>query len=137
MPIEDCRIIELPKITDGRGNLSFVEGGNHVPFDIRRVYYLYDVPPDQERGAHGHKQLEQLIVAVSGSFSIELDDGRNKKQFLLNSPNRGLYVCPMMWRVLQTFSPGSVCMVFASMPYDEDDYFREYEPFLQAQGLME
>lgn len=130
MSLDKCRIIELPKIADPRGNLTFIEGGNHVPFDIRRVYYLYDVPGGAERGGHGHRALHQLIVAMSGSFDIILDDGREKKRFHLNRSYYGLYVCPMIWRELDNFSSGSVCMVLASNLYDEADYYRDYDQFL-------
>jgi len=132
MSIKDCRIIELPKISDPRGNLTFIEGGNHVPFDIRRVYYLYDVPGGAERGGHAHKGLEQLIVAMSGSFDVVLDDGREKKRFHLNRSYYGLYVCPMIWRELDNFSSGSVCMVLASNLYAEDDYYRDYDLFIET-----
>jgi dTDP-4-dehydrorhamnose 3,5-epimerase-like enzyme len=132
MAIEDCKIIELPKITDSRGNLTFVEGSRHVPFEIRRVYYLYDVPGGADRGAHAHKELEQFIVAMSGSFDVVLDDGRQKKRFHLNRSYYGLYVCPMMWGFLDNFSSGSVCMVLASTLYDEADYYRDYQEFLTA-----
>jgi dTDP-4-dehydrorhamnose 3,5-epimerase-like enzyme len=131
--LSDCRIIELPKITDPRGNLTFIEGGGrHVPFDIKRVYYLYDVPGGAERGGHGHKALHQLIIAMSGSFDVVLDDGREKKRFHLNRSYYGLYVCPMIWRELDNFSSGSVCMVLASNLYDEDDYYRDYTTFQRA-----
>lgn len=109
MSLQDCRIIELPKIHDPRGNLTFIEGGHHVPFDIRRVYYLYDVPGGADRGAHAHKNLHQFIVAMSGSFDVMLDDGRDKYRFHLNRSYFGLYVCPMMWRYLDNFSSGAVC----------------------------
>ena len=133
MNIKDCRIINLPKITDPRGNLTFIEGGGrHVPFDIKRVYYLYDVPGGAERGGHGHKGLHQLIIAMSGSFDVLLDDGYEKKRFHLNRSYYGLYVCPMIWRELDNFSSGSVCMVLASNLYDEDDYYRDYAPFIEA-----
>jgi len=133
MKIKDCRIIELPKITDPRGNLTFIEGGGrHVPFDIKRVYYLYDVPGGAERGGHGHKALHQLIIAMSGSFDVVLDDGCEKKRFHLNRSYYGLYVCPMIWRELDNFSSGSVCMVLASNLYDEDDYYRDYDSFIEA-----
>ena len=131
--LSDCRIIELPKITDPRGNLTFIEGGGrHVPFDIKRVYYLYDVPGGAERGGHGHKALHQLIIAMSGSFDVVLDDGREKKRFHLNRSYYGLYVCPMIWRELDNFSSGSVCMVLASNLYDEDDYYRDYKEFQRS-----
>lgn len=129
MSIADCRIIELPKISDPRGNLSFIEGGRHVPFDIQRVYYLYDVPGGSDRGSHAHKSLHQFIVAMSGSFDVVLDDGAEKKRFHLNRSYYGLYVCPMMWRDLDNFSSGAVCMVLASTHYDADDYIRDYAEF--------
>lgn len=130
MPLSDCHIFELPKITDVRGNLTFIEGNRHVPFNIRRVYYLYDVPGGAERGGHAHKELHQLIVAMSGSFDVVLDDGGEKKRFHLNRSYFGLYVCPMIWREIDNFSSGSVCMVLASNLYDEADYFRDYQEFL-------
>lgn len=130
MSINECRIIELPKISDPRGNLTFVEGGNHIPFDIKRVYYLYDVPGGASRAAHGHKALHQLIIAMSGSFDIKLDDGLETKKFHLNRSYYGLYIPPMMWRDLDNFSSGSVCMVLASEFYDEKDYFRDYSDFI-------
>jgi hypothetical protein len=132
MSVEDCKIIELPKISDPRGNLTFIEGNRHIPFDIRRVYYLYDVPGGADRGSHAHKKLHQLIVAMSGSFDVTLDDGRNKKKFHLNRSYQGLYVCPMMWRDLDNFSSGSVCMVLASDLYEASDYYRDYNEFLTA-----
>jgi len=131
MSVKDCKIIELPKISDPRGNLTFVEGGNHIPFDIKRVYYLYDVPGGAERGAHGHKALRQLIIAMSGSFDVVLDDGKDKKTFHMNRSYYGLYVCPMMWRDITNVSSGAVCMVLASDCYDEKDYFREYDEFVK------
>ena len=132
MSVEECKIIDLPKITDPRGNLTFIEGGRHVPFDIKRVYYLYDVPGGAERGGHGHKALHQLIVAMSGSFDVVLDDGNEKKRFHLNRSYYGLYVCPMIWRELDNFSSGSVCMVLASNLFEEDDYYRDYDNFSKA-----
>ncbi len=133
--LDRCSILELPRIFDARGNLTFIEGGHHVPFDIQRVYYLYDVPGGAERGGHAHKGLHQLIIAMSGSFDVVLDDGRKKKRVHLNRSYRGLYVCPMIWRELDNFSSGSVCMVLASNRYDEADYYRDYEEYLVAQGL--
>jgi hypothetical protein len=125
-------MVDLPKITDPRGNLTFIEGHRHVPFDIKRVYYLYDVPGGAERGGHAHKDLNQLIIAMSGSFDVVLDDGFNKKRIHLNRSYNGLYVCPMIWRELDNFSSGSVCMVLASNTYDEADYFRDYNEFINA-----
>ncbi len=134
MPLKDCRITNLPKIIDTRGNLTFVEGGNHIPFDIKRVYYLYDVPGGADRGEHAHKKLEQFVICMSGSFDLLLDDGFEKKRFHLNRPDYGIYVCPMMWRYLDNFSSGSVCMVLASAPYDESDYIRDRLEYLRAVG---
>ena len=131
----NCKLIDFPKIGDPRGNLTFIEGGAHIPFAIERVYYLYDVPGGAERGGHAHKGLQQLIIAMSGSFDVLLDDGREKKRFHLNRSYYGLYVCPMIWRELDNFSSGSVCLVLASNRYDESDYFRDYETYLAAQGL--
>lgn len=128
--INKCQIISLPKIADPRGNLTFIEGGIHVPFDIARVYYLYDVPGGAERGGHAHKGLQQLIVAMSGSFDVLLDDGLQKKRIHLNRSYQGLYICPMIWRELDNFSSGAVCMVLASNRYDESDYYRDYSLFL-------
>lgn len=130
MSVEDCKIIDLPKITDPRGNISFIEGGQHIPFDIKRVYYLYDVPGGSDRGSHAHKNLHQFVVAMSGSFDITLDDGKEKRKFQLNRSYNGLYVCPMMWRDLDNFSSGAVCMVLASEHYEETDYIRDYQQFL-------
>jgi hypothetical protein len=131
MNINNCKIVELPKITDPRGNLTFIEGGDHIPFDIQRVYYLYDVPGGAERGGHAHKGLHQLIIAMSGSFDVLLDDGKQKKRVHLARSYYGLYVCPMMWRELDNFSSGSVCMVLASNKYDESDYYRDYDQFMK------
>jgi hypothetical protein len=132
MGIEQCKIIQMPIIKEPRGNLTFIEGRKHVPFSIERVYYLYDVPGGANRGGHAHKELEQLIIAMSGSFDVLLDDGKNKVRFHLNRSYSGLYVCPMMWREMDNFSSGSVCMVLASNLYDESDYYRDYDSFLQA-----
>ena len=132
MNIKDCKIIELPKVSDPRGNLTFIEGGRHIPFNIRRVYYTYDVPGGADRGGHAHKELHQLIIAMSGSFDVTLDDGRNKNKYHLNRSYQGLYVCPMMWRDMDNFSSGSVCMVLASNIYEESDYYRNYNDFISA-----
>ncbi|MCB1941060.1 MAG: WxcM-like domain-containing protein [Candidatus Accumulibacter sp.] len=128
--IESCKTIDLPIINDPRGNLTFVEAGRHIPFDIRRVYYLYDVPGGAERGGHAHKALHQLIIAMSGSFDIHLDDGFAKKTVHMNRSYYGLYVCPMIWREIDNFSSGAVCMVLASNYYDELDYYRDYDQFV-------
>jgi dTDP-4-dehydrorhamnose 3,5-epimerase-like enzyme len=132
MSVENCKIIELPKIQDSRGNLTFVEGSRHVPFDIKRIYYLYDVPGGASRAAHGHKSLHQLMIAMSGSFNITVDDGIETRQFHLNRSYQGLYIPPMIWRDLDNFSSGSVCMVLASDYYDEADYFRNRDDFIRA-----
>lgn len=129
-----AKIIDLPKIADPRGNLTFIEAERHVPFEIRRVYYLYDVPGGSERGGHAHKELHQLIIAMSGSFDVVLNDGREKQRFHLNRSYYGLYVGPMIWRELDNFSSGSVCMVLASNRYEESDYFRDYQEYLRAMG---
>jgi hypothetical protein len=130
MPLQSCKIIDLPRINDPRGNLTFVEGGRHIPFDIRRVYYLYDVPGGAERGGHAHRELHQLMIAMSGSFDVELDDGHQRKRYHLNRSYFGLYIAPMVWRQLDNFSSGSVCVVLASAPFDESDYYRDYDAFL-------
>lgn len=132
MTLDLCHVVNLPKVQDPRGNLTFIEAGNHIPFDIKRVYYLYDVPGGAERGAHGHRALRQLIIAMSGSFDVVLDDGAHKKRFHMNRSYFGLYVAPMMWRDITNFSSGAVCMVLASEVYSEDDYFRNYDDFLNA-----
>lgn len=128
--IDKCHIIELPKINEPRGNLTFVESNRHIPFAIQRVYYLYDVPGGAERGGHAHKALRQLIIAMSGSFDIHLDDGHSKKTVHMNRSYQGLYVCPMIWREIDNFSSGAVCMVLASDYYDEQDYYRNYSIFI-------
>src|SRR4030065_116322 len=132
MALKDSRIIEFPIIQDNRGNLTFIEADRHVPFMIKRVYYLYDVPGGASRAAHGHKALHQLMISMSGSFDVTLDDGIEKKLFHLNRSYYGLYIPPMMWRDLNNFSSGAVCMVLASDFYDENDYFRNHDDFLRA-----
>ena len=132
MSVRACRLIDLPRISDPRGNLTFVEGLRHVPFDIRRVYYLYDVPGGSERGGHAHRSLEQFLIAMSGSFDIILDDGSEKVRYHLNRSYYGLYIAPMVWRQLENFSSGSVCLVLASAHYDESDYYRDYDSFLRS-----
>ena len=135
--VYDCSIIELNRHhSDRKGNLTVVENKSTVPFDVRRVYYLYDVPGGVSRGGHAHRQLFQMIVAVSGSFSVTLDDGTVKRTFLLNRPYKGLLVVPGIWRTLDDFSSGAVCMVLASEGYDETDYFRDYAVFLNLKQTL-
>jgi dTDP-4-dehydrorhamnose 3,5-epimerase-like enzyme len=132
MSIADCKLIELPRVTDPRGNLTFIEARQHVPFDIARVYYLYDVPGGATRAGHGHRALKQLMIAMSGSFDVTLDDGRETRKYHLDRSYHGLYIAPMIWRELDNFSSGSVCVVLASTHYDESDYYYNYEDFLRA-----
>jgi hypothetical protein len=128
--LNHCRIIELDKIHNRKGNLTVVHNQLSVPFSVERIYYMYDVPSNAERGGHAHKELHQLIVAASGSFTISLDDGNGKKSFMLNNPNKGLMVVPGIWRELNDFSSGSVCLVLASMKYASSDYIRDYKEFI-------
>ena len=127
----DCSIIELPKYHDPEGNLTPVYSNGHVPFDIKRIFYLYDIPGGESRGAHAHKECHQFLVAASGAFEVVLDDGINKRTILLNRPFYGLHIPPGVWAAEQGFSSGSVCLVLASEKYDEADYIREYEKFLE------
>ncbi len=130
--VYNCSIIELDRHhSDRKGNISVVENGNTIPFDVKRTYYLYDVPGGEERGAHAHKALSQLIIAASGSFDVTLNDGKVKRTYSLNRPYQGLYVVPGMWRELNNFSSGSVCLVLASEVYDESDYIRNYLEFIK------
>ena len=130
--VYDCTMIELNKHhSDRKGNLSVVHNGETIPFDVKRVYYLYDIPGGESRGAHAHRELEQLIIAASGSFRVTLDDGGVKRSFVLNRPYQGLYVKPGIWRDLNDFSSGAVCMVLASEKFDKDDYIRDYKEFLE------
>jgi len=122
-------MIDLPKILDHRGNLTFMEANQHVPFEIKRVYYLYDVPGGAKRGGHAHKQLQQFIIAAMGSFDVVLDDGSESKRFHMNRSYYGLYIPTMIWRELDNFSSGSVCLSLVSEYYDEDDFIREYDEF--------
>ncbi|MBD2177251.1 WxcM-like domain-containing protein [Pseudanabaena sp. FACHB-1998] len=131
MTLHNCKIIEFPKINDYRGNLTFVESSRHIPFDIQRVYYLYDVPGGAERAGHALKTCNQILIAMSGSFDVLLDDGFQKKCFHLNRSYYGLYVSPMIWREINNFSSGSVCMALVSTYYDPEDYYRNYEDFLK------
>lgn len=132
MPRGFVREIELPQVHDPRGDLTYVEGGNHIPFRIARVYYLYNVPVEAERGGHAHKELEQVVFALSGSFRMKVDDGRTKSEYWLRDPRKGLHISRLVWREMDSFSQGAVCMVLASHPYDEADYYREYADFLAA-----
>jgi hypothetical protein len=132
MKLSECKMMTFPKIPEPRGNLSFIEGGHHVPFDIARVYYLYDVPGGESRGGHAHKALHQVIIAINGSFNVEIDDGLSKKSIQLCRANEGLYIVPGIWRELTNFTSGSVCLVLASRPYEESDYYRDYGQFLHA-----
>lgn len=130
--IYNCTMIELDRHhSDRKGNISVVENNDTIPFEVKRTYYLYDVPGGGARGAHAHRELSQLIVAVSGSFNVTLDDGNVKRTFTLNRPYQGLYVVPGIWRDLDDFSSGAVCMVLASEPYDEADYIRDYDEFIE------
>ena len=128
----DCSVVELDRHhSDRKGILTVVENGETLPFDVKRVYYLYDVPGGESRGSHAHKDLSQLIIAASGSFKVTLDDGKNKRSFFLNRPYQGLYVKPGMWRDLEGFSSGAVCLVLASEVYQAEDYIRDYEEFIK------
>jgi dTDP-4-dehydrorhamnose 3,5-epimerase-like enzyme len=126
------RIVELPKMSDSRGNLSVVEAGQHIPFEFQRVFYLYDVAGEADRGAHAHKQLQQFIIAVNGSFDVSVDNGASTESFHLDRPNCGLYVPPMHWASLTHFTQGAVVLVLASDHYDEADYYRDYAEFVAA-----
>ncbi len=127
--LNDCKIVNFPKVTDFRGNLSFIEENRQVPFQIKRVYYLYDVPSGASRGGHAHKALHQVVIALSGSFDIILDDGYHRRSFFLNRPHYGLYIPPRVWRELENFSSNSVALSLVSEVYDESDYIRDYDVF--------
>jgi dTDP-4-dehydrorhamnose 3,5-epimerase-like enzyme len=129
--VEHCKIIELPKVTDQRGNLTFIESNRHIPFDFKRIYYLYDVPGGESRAGHALKTCQQFLVAVSGSFDVRVDDGRQKKTFQLNRSYYGLYIPPMIWREIDNFSSGAVCLALVSTFYNLDDYHRDYQVFLK------
>ncbi|CAM4360696.1 sugar 3,4-ketoisomerase [Gillisia limnaea] len=127
----DCSIIDVSKVHNKAGNITVVENGKNIPFDVKRIYYLYDIPGGEARGGHAHYELEQYVIAASGSFNIMLDDGENRKIVTLNSPNLALHIVPGLWRELDNFSSGSISLVLASHLYDEKDYIREYEQFLK------
>lgn len=126
----DCSVVDLSKFHSNAGNITVVENDNNIPFEVKRIYYLYDIPGGEDRGGHAHIELEQYIVAASGSFDVVLDDGTNKKKFTLNRPYLALHIVPGLWRQLNNFSSGSVCLVLASHEYDENDYIREYSEYL-------
>tara|TARA_X000000368_G_C23047594_1_gene719854 strand:+ start:2689 stop:3117 length:429 start_codon:yes stop_codon:yes gene_type:complete len=130
LEVEGAYLLDLPKISDPRGDLTFLEGQQHVPFNIARVYYLYNVPVEAQRGGHAHRNLQQVIFALSGSFRVLLDDGNKKTEVILRNPSVGLYINKMIWREMDLFSQGAVCMVVASTPYEENDYYRDYDEFL-------
>lgn len=134
MDIDKCRMVELPRIDDARGSLSFVHAFEHVPFGIERIYYLYDLHEGASRGAHAHKALHQLMIPIAGGFDVILDDGARTRRVHLSKPNEALYICPMIWRNLENFAAGSVCLVLASATYDEADYFRSYDDFIEARN---
>ena len=131
MTINDCKIIELPKFLDARGNLSFAEQNNHIPFEIKRTYWIYDVPGGEARGGHAFKENQECVVALSGAFDVEVDDGLNKKSFTLNRSYYGLYIPAGLWREMKNFSTNSLALEFGSIHYDEQDYIREYGDFLK------
>jgi dTDP-4-dehydrorhamnose 3,5-epimerase-like enzyme len=135
MILDNCKIFDLPKIQDERGNLTFIESGRHVPFDFKRVYFLYDVPGGSSRGGHAHKELHQIIIAMSGSFDIVLSDGVSSRRYHLNRSYFGLYVPPMIWREMDNFSSGSVALVLASHFYSEEDYFRDFSDYRISRGI--
>jgi len=129
--VYDCSVIDVSKVHNESGNITVVENGENIPFDVKRIYYLYDIPGGEVRGGHAHYELEQFIIAASGSFDVVLDDGKNKKRVTLNRPNLALHIVPGLWRELDNFSSGSISMVLASHAYDESDYIREYNNFLK------
>jgi oxalate decarboxylase/phosphoglucose isomerase-like protein (cupin superfamily) len=129
--VYDCSVIDVSKIHNEAGNITVVENGENISFDVKRIYYLYDVPSGEARGGHAHYELEQFIIAASGSFVVILNDGKNEKRVTLNRPNLALHIVPGLWREIDNFSSGSICMVLASHIYDESDYIRDYDLFLK------
>ena len=132
----ECRLIQLPKILDARGNLTFIEGTRHIPFDIQRVYWVYDVPGGERRGGHAYRTVHEFAVALSGSFEFHLHDGHRERIITLNRPHFGLYIPPMIWRHMENFSTNSVCLLLASELYSENDYVRNWSTFLQGKGII-
>jgi hypothetical protein len=130
MTVFDCSLIFMPKISDRRGNITAVNNGTELPFDIKRVFYLYDIPSGESRGAHAHKQCHQLLIAASGAFEVLMDDGKTQRQALLNRPNMGLHIPPGIWASEINFSSGSICLVLASHHYNADDYIRDYKEYI-------
>jgi len=128
---EDCELVEIPIVHNESGSISALENGINIPFEIKRIYYLYDVPFGAERGGHAHYELEQYVIAASGSFTFLLDDGKKKREVFLNRPSQALYIKPGVWREMKDFSSGSVCLVLASMAYTEQDYIRDYKDFIK------
>jgi hypothetical protein len=129
--VHDIELLDLPRVNNPAGNITAINNEAEIPFATERVYYLYDIPSGESRGGHAHKELQQLIVAASGSFTVVLDDGVNKKSVTLNRPDKGLYLIPGIWRELVDFSSGAICLVLASMKYEAEDYIREYQEFTQ------
>ena len=134
--ISDCKIIQFPKIYDPRGNLTFLEGREHIPFTIKRAYWLYDVPGGETRGGHAYKKLQEAVISLSGSFDLVLDDGRDRWRFSLNRSYMGVYVPNMIWRTLENFSTNSFCLILASLPFSEEDYLRDYQEFQKLKSSI-
>lgn len=134
--VYDCTIIELPQVHSIAGNITAIENNKNIPFEVKRIYYLYDIPGGEDRGAHGHKELQQFIIAASGSFDVNIDDGLNKRTFSLNHPNRALHLVSGMWRELSNFSSGAICLVLASEKYEEKDYIRDYTDYLKIKNIV-
>ena len=137
MTVDSCRIFDLPKVSDPRGNLTFIESERHIPFNIKRIFYLYDIPTAESRGAHAHKRLEQVVICLAGSFDVHVDDATNKRSVHLNRPWQGLYVPSMIWAAEINFDPGSVCLVLASELYDATDYYRDYDEYVKVKKAMD
>lgn len=134
--VDDCGVVDIETHSNGRdGNLSVMQNDGNALFPVRRVYYLYDVPGGESRGGHAHRELHEMLVAVSGSFTVTIGDGKKSSTVMLNRPNRGLHIVPGIWRTLDDFSSGAVCLVMSSLPYDESDYIREYDDYLEYVGM--